>query len=167
MPRKNKGLSLRAAARELGLDESTLRQHDKAGLVIRDSDDCIDIDATQQSLKDNLDPHRGGKRTTGKSKTTLTEARTRKEIAHARKAEIETALLEDEVILIAEAEALYIDVASRVRAAIEAIPTRMMHRLVGLEPPAIRKLLTDEIDLALRGIDDPPKPKHKHKRTTD
>ena len=74
----------------------------------------------------------------------------------AEKAELEVARIRGDLIRVSDAEALYLDVVSRARAAIEAIPVRLMHRLVGLDAQAIRRVLTDEIAQALGGLDTPP-----------
>ena len=157
---KVRGISRSEAARRMGVDVTTLRDHERAGRVVRFDDGSVDYDATVATIEATKDPTVGGDRSKApKMPHTLTAAKTRREVALAEKAELEVAKLRGDLIPVTEAEALYLDVAARVRASLEAIPVRLMHRLVGLDAQAIRRLLTDEIAQALGGLNDPPKPK--------
>lgn len=167
-PAKTKGISINAAAKQMGVSSTTLRDWDRQGLTVKYPDGSVDYDATVQMIADNTAGTVSSKikDTSTGNRTTLTSARTRKEQALAEKAEIEVAKLKGDLISVTEAEAVYLDIASRVRAALEAVPVRMMHRLVGLDPQAIRQLLTNEISQALGGLDNAPRPKSKNQAST-
>jgi len=83
----------------------------------------------------------------------LVEARRRKEVALATKAELEVARLRGDLISLSEAEQAYLDLIVSARANLETIPARLSHRLVGLtDAAAIRDILAAEIETALRDL---------------
>ncbi len=166
-----KGISTQEAATRLGMTRQALAEWEKKGCVVRYPDRSVDFEQTSELVRDARHPMQGGKRdvvtddadttsdttgASGKKKSSLTEARTRREIALAMKAELEVAKLKGTLVPLAEAEKVYLDVVAQARAALEAIPVRVMHRLVGLEANAIRQVLTDEIANALRGTHGTP-----------
>ena len=157
------GVTKAETARRMKVDTTTVRDYDRKGWVITYPDGSVDFDATVAAVKANKSTTLGGDRRplmkaagAHPSPMSLTAAKTRREIAMAEKAELEVARIRGDLIRVSDAEALYLDVVSRARAAIEAIPVRLMHRLVGLDAQAIRRVLTDEIAQALGGLDTPP-----------
>lgn len=169
------GVSQREASLYFGVDLSTILDWARKGWVARFDDRSIDIEGTKKLLEANRSPRGGVINRTTKAgvtttttidgaeespigKTTLTEARTRREIALAKKAELEVARIRGELVPRAEAEAAYMEVIAALKANLEAIPQRVAPALVGLKDMrAIQGIVRREIETAMRGLsDDPP-----------
>ena len=157
--RTRKGVSEAVAAQHFQVSKTTIQRWKKRGWTILYGDGSIDIKGTAKEVAARKDP-RGGKPdrlTNPDDEGSLLEARTRKEKALARKAELEVARLQGDLIPLAEATRAYVEVITAAKATLEHIPRRVADQLVGLsDAHEIRRILTAEIADALRGLSEVP-----------
>ncbi len=174
--RTKQGASQREAGIYFGVDPSTISDWVRKGWVARFPDRSIDLEGTKKLVEANRSPRGGVINRTTKAggttttridgteeenptgQTTLTEAKTRREIALAEKAELEVARLRGELVPRAEAESAYLEVIAALKANLEAVPQRVAPVLVGNKDiRAIRDIVRREIETAMRRLsDDPP-----------
>ncbi len=156
-----KGLTWTAAADMLGVSRSTIRQWRDKGWLVTFDDGSIDVGATQRRVDDlragnpgREDADTGGSGDRGApGRITYAEARCRKMVAEAERAEYELKRLRGDLISVADAQRVYCDIIAKARANIEAVPNRCAELLVGkTDANEIRRILQGHIEDALKVV---------------
>jgi phage terminase Nu1 subunit (DNA packaging protein) len=161
------------AAKVLGIDARTVKRWRAKGWIVNRSDGTLDRMATLARANANKDPTLGGRQDRGVIGTApqrahdgfdaalgdsakLLKARTLRETLAAKALRLEIEEREGKLVDREAAERVYVSAITDLKTRIEAIPDRVASRLVGLEARAIRDVLRDEIETALRTVSEVP-----------
>lgn len=165
-------LSILEAAEHFHVSKNSVSRGRNAGWLTFDADGCAPADrldaewrahfgavstlAVEPLTDVDFDAVDGVPNETAHTKMTITEARRRREVANALKAELELAQAERELIPRGAAEKVYCDVVAKVRANIEALPSRLADSLVGLDAAHIKAAIEREVCSVLSAISEVP-----------
>ena len=156
-----KGITLSAAAKELGISHQALRKAANEGRVTPLPDGRFDVEACRAQLKVNTDfaqqrkRKRGGSSAPNAEKTedeTLLAARTRREIAAADLEEMEAAEKRGDMVSVAKVAEVWGEAGALITNEILAIPDRISLKLDMQPYRVIREAMLAECRRALDSL---------------
>ena len=151
------------AARLLGLGLSSIRDWRIRGWLVERADGSLDVEASKARAQEFRDPTRGGFRQKGQTAQiaqsdgdarNLLRARAAAAAQDARWKQLRNAEKEGELIDRAVVIAMIEDMLITVKSGLEALPSRLPARTVGLPLESIRGVVWDEVNRILQGFVD-------------
>ena len=167
-----------SAAKALGVGMATVKRWRSKGWIVNREDGSLDHEATIARAEGARDPTHGGRadRVAGGStagnpppngrfheppslagindSSRLLNARAISATADARLKQLRIQKQTGDLIPRAMTTSIFVDALATVRTTLEAMPTRLSHRLVGLDALAIRSVLLAEVDSILKEMAD-------------
>lgn len=154
------------AAEILGVDLATVKRWRARGFIVNRPDGSLDRAATAARANGGRDPTRGGKPdrlfagaapvrsyegldTVVGDNAKLLKARIARETLTAKALRLDIEAREGRLVDREAAERVYVSAITDIKTRIEAIPERVVARLVGLDARAMREILRTEIEEAL------------------
>lgn len=161
------------AAKTLGIDVATVKRWRTRGFLVNRPDGSLDRAATAAKANAGRDPTIGGKPdrvfggaapvrsydgldTAVGDSAKLLKVRIARETLTAKALRLDIEEREGRLIDRRAAERVYVSAVTDIKTRVEAIPERVASRLVGLDARAIRDVLRDEIETALRQASEVP-----------
>lgn len=162
------------AAELLGVTERTVKRWRARGWLVNHSDGTLDREATARRVNASRDPTLGGRADrpfggaapvrrdgepdpAGRDNAKLLKARIIRETLTAKALRLEIDLREGRLVDLHDCQRTFVAAITEIRTRIEAIPYRVAAHLVGMDEPAIREALREEVQAALRGADTVPR----------
>lgn len=172
-PRDGRSYTNAEAAQILGVDPATVKRWRARGWLVNHPDGSLDRTATASKVNAYRDPTLGGRPDRGFGGATpvrsydgldtavgdsakLLKVRIARETLTAKALRLDIEEREGRLIDRQAAERVYVSAVTDIKTRVEAIPERVASRLVGLDARAIRDVLRDEIDTALRQASEVP-----------
>ncbi len=172
-PRDGRTYTNEEAARVFGVDVATIKRWRSRGWIVNRPDGSLDLQATAARVNGGRDPTRGGPPNRGfagaapvrsndgldaavSDAAKLLKARIARETLTAKALRLDIEAREGRLVDREAAERVYVSAITDLRTQVEAIPERVAARLVGLDARAIRQVLRDEIEMALRTASEVP-----------
>lgn len=176
-PRDGRSYTNAEAAKALRVDPATVKRWRARGWLVNRPGGTLDQDATAARVNANRDPTIGGKAdrlfggaapvrspvrsydgldTSVGDSAKLLKVRIARETLTAKALRLDIEEREGRLIDRQAAERVYVSAVMDIKTRVEAIPERVAARLVGLDARAIREVLRDEIETALRQVSEVP-----------
>ena len=172
-PKDGRSYTNAEAAQILGVDQATVKRWRARGWVVNGPDGSLDRVATAAKVNANRDPMVGGKPnrgfagaapvrsydgldTTVGDSAKLLKVRIARETLTVKALRLDIDAREGRLIDREAAERIYVEAVTDIKTRVEAIPERVVARLVGLDARAMRDILRDEIEAALRAVAEVP-----------
>ena len=161
------------AAGLLGVSDRTVKNWRTRGFLVNRPDGSLDRAATAARANANRDPTLGGKPDRGFAgaapvrsydgldtavgdSARLLKVRIARETLTVKALRLDIEAREGRLIDRDAAERIYVSAVTDIKTRVEAIPERVVARLVGLDARAMRDILRNEIEMALQAVSEVP-----------
>jgi len=168
-PKDGRSYTNAEAAKVLGVDQATVKRWRTRGFLVNRPDGTLDRAATAAKANAGRDPTLGGKPDRGFAgaapvrsydgldtavgdSAKLLRVRIARETLTVKALRLDIEAREGRLIDREAAERIYVSAVTDIKTRVEAIPERVVARLVGLDARAMRDILRDEIETALRAV---------------